>query len=266
MFHYCHQSSNLLQLTSLSDWTKFLVSPSLSRSAFLLLVGWGRRAGYSWPRPCTWPVWWPPAWCSSAGSRRWVRGSASGWGRGSSSQGSPARVCRSPRPCSPRQPVSPPHRRSRPSSAGGTSPPSPSPGRRSAYSRCCGCESSAGPASSPGTWSKSAISLRGQQWLLGHVQTHLCDVVVGLRLPAKHLVQLQHQTGLAVVHPELLRLAALDICVVSHPLYRSHCAPQQSQILFDQILSKLLRPHLSFLPILVSQLQLMKLPGRFPNE
>ena len=54
--------------------------------------------------------------------------------------------------------------------------------------------------------------------------TDLSKIVVRFRLPTVHLVEFDHDAGLPVVHPELLGLAALDVSVVGHPLYRSHRA------------------------------------------
>ena len=39
------------------------------------------------------------------------------------------------------------------------------------------------------------------------------------------LIEFDHETRLAVIHPELLRLATLDVRVIGHPLDGGHSAP-----------------------------------------
>ena len=56
---------------------------------------------------------------------------------------------------------------------------------------------------------------------------YLRDVVVGLWLPAVHLVELDGNAWLADVHPELLGLGAGVLVVVSNPLLPAHGASEQ---------------------------------------
>ena len=57
---------------------------------------------------------------------------------------------------------------------------------------------------------------------------HLCGVIIRLRLPPIHPVELDHDAGHAAVHPELLRLGALHICLVGCPLLRTHSTSTES--------------------------------------